>query len=311
MKVIIGVLLGILVTVIIYRMIDIRKKRGLGDFERIFQLAEKSRDVIYYCEVKPEMKYKYISPSLDLVLGEGTVEEAYRNPHSAFDLIHPHDYGILQSKVSGEIDFDKPVIQRWRDKEGNYKWFEEYTCPVYENGELKALHGIIRNIDNRKETELRLMHRIYRDALTGTYNRLYFEEQMEKYDKHTNLPVSIIVIDLDDLKKWNDTLGHAKGDELIKQTAEILKSFASERLTISRIGGDEFVLIGEAFTDMETTGLIRTIFERLDASNEKNGTSLKLSVGGAASPHSKGFMDCLFQEADQKMYAHKKSKKKD
>ncbi|MFY4776449.1 hypothetical protein [Metabacillus sp. RGM 3146] len=112
MKLIIGILLGILVTMIVNRMIYKRQKRRFEDFERIFQLAEKSRDIIYYCEVEPELKYKYISPSLDLVLGEGTVKEAYHNAHSAFGLIHPHDYGILQNKISGKMDFNKPIIQR-------------------------------------------------------------------------------------------------------------------------------------------------------------------------------------------------------
>ncbi|MFY4776450.1 GGDEF domain-containing protein [Metabacillus sp. RGM 3146] len=132
---------------------------------------------------------------------------------------------------------------------------------------------------------------------------------MEKYDKQIDLPVSIIVLDLDELKKWNDTLGHAKGDALIKQTAAILNSFASDRLTISRIGGDEFVLIGEAFTEKDTEGLIRNIFERLEASNQENGTNLCLSVGSAASLRSIGCMDSLFREADKKMYTHKNSKK--
>lgn len=59
----------------------------------------------------------------------------------AFTDIHPDDYNILMKKINGELDYKKGIVQRWKDKDGIYRCFEEFTTPIYENGKIVALQG--------------------------------------------------------------------------------------------------------------------------------------------------------------------------
>ncbi|NHM33729.1 GGDEF domain-containing protein [Neobacillus terrae] len=101
----------------------------------------------------------------------------------------------------------------------------------------------MRNIDEKVKLPQELEYRIYHDTLTDIYNREYFEKKFEELDKKINVPVSLIVCDLDGLKYVNDNLGHKAGDELIKSFVELLNQRSTEDKTVARIGGDEFILI--------------------------------------------------------------------
>lgn len=81
---------------------------------------------------------------------------------------------------------------------------------MFEKGELIAIHGIIRNIDEKVKLQQDLEYRITHDALTNIYNREFFEQSMEKYNNHVNTSVAIILCDLDELKYLNDNHGHKK-----------------------------------------------------------------------------------------------------
>ena len=79
--------------------------------------------------------------------------------------------------------------------------------------------------------------------MTGLYNRRFYEEAIKNLDTKTNLPISIIIGDVNDLKIVNDTLGHAKGDELLQKSAMILKTACRKEDVIVRFGGDEFIIL--------------------------------------------------------------------
>src|SRR5690606_17391806 len=144
------------------------------------QLVELSKDIIYYCEVKPEIKYRYVSPSVNKFMGPGIMEDSYKNPKITFERIHPDDYEILSKKISGDLDYSKPLIQRWKNEKGEYIWFEEYATPIYEKGDLIAVQGIIRNIDEKIKLQQDLEYRIVHDALTDIHNREFFEQTLKK-----------------------------------------------------------------------------------------------------------------------------------
>ena len=97
--------------------------------------------------------------------------DAYRNPDICFRDVHPGDYEILRKKVMGEIDYSKSIIQRWKDKEGKYRWFEEYATPIYKNGVLVAIQGVMRNIDEKVELQEKLLYQLHHDRLTDIYNQ--------------------------------------------------------------------------------------------------------------------------------------------
>jgi PAS domain S-box-containing protein len=170
-----GLVVGIIALQMYMKYEKAKWKVRFENEKRIFQLVESSKDIIYYYEIKPESKHRYISPSIEHFLGEGILEEAYKNPNLPFELVHPDDYEILLKKINGDLDYSQPIIERWRDDKGNYRWFEEYATPIFEKGELIAIHGIIRNIDEKVKLQQDLEYRITHDALTNIYNREFFE----------------------------------------------------------------------------------------------------------------------------------------
>ncbi|MDZ7836859.1 MAG: sensor domain-containing diguanylate cyclase [Actinomycetota bacterium] len=90
---------------------------------------------------------------------------------------------------------------------------------------LTVVAELILNAYTRNLAEEKVQYQSFHDGLTGLYNRIYLENEMERLDTERQLPIGIIMADLNRLKLANDTFGHDVGDEMLKQTAEILRSF--------------------------------------------------------------------------------------
>ena len=185
--------------------------------------------------------------------------------------------------------------------------------PGYEETWERVYISIV-DITDRKQTEEKLRFMSFHDALTGLYNRGYFEEEMERLKSSRQFPVSIIVCDLDDLKQINDSLGHDVGDQAIKAAANILRSnvFRKEDV-VARTGGDEFVILLPN-VDINENPAIR---ERLDKSIiDFNGSTkndglyrpIFFSYGFAVIQSDESLMEG-YKQADAAMYTAKTEKK--
>lgn len=304
-----GLLVGIVLLSIIYKYSQAKWKAKYEMESTVFHLVEHSKDIIYYYEVKPEQKHRYTSPSVDDFLGEGTLHDLYTNPETPFDMIHPDDYEMMLKKVNGEVDYNQALLQRLRDKEGNYKWFEEHTTPIYENGELVAVQGIMRNIDEKVKMQQDLEYRIAHDTLTSIYNRSYFEQTVAKYNAHINTPIAVVLCDMDELKYINDHFGHKKGDQAIIDTAQFLHHYFDENAIVARVGGDEFGIILVNLAEETVQGICEKLPVELEKYNVQKGVQIKLSIGYAYHKSSVGMLDILYTEADENMYKNKRMKK--
>lgn len=252
---------------------------------------------MYIFEVKPVYRFRYISSSLDEHIGPGTVEASYADPSECFDRIHPDDIEILMSKISGNCNYDEPFLQRWRTNDGTYIWFEEYTTPIYEGGEIVAVQGVIRNMDAAKAKQEELEQLCQRDSLTGLYNRHAFDETVVKLQAGPPLNLGVIALDLNDLKLVNDRFGHVAGDALLEQTALCLNRFSHETF---RLGGDEFVIVCKNDTEQSVHDLIAAL--RQDFIRHE----LSVSLGFAYRTATTDLPD-LLRKADQAMYEEKQT----
>ena len=146
------------------------------------------------------------------------------------------------------------------------------------------------------------------DPLTGLYNRAYFELELDRLDRSRQFPVSVVMVDVDGLKKVNDTKGHAAGDQLLQQAAKVLSSVFRAEDMVARIGGDEFVVLlpgsDAAAVDNELQRIRLTIAENCISCND-DGVSL--SLGAATATEAGGLLQAI-KQADQRMYQDKLSR---
>jgi len=168
---------------------------------------------------------------------------------------------------------------------------------------------ILRDISDRKITEERLRYMSTHDSLTGFYNRAYVEGEMDRLDRSRQFPISVIVADVDCLKKVNDCHGHAAGDELIRLAAQgIAGAFRAEDM-VARFGGDEFiVLLPEADTEVAAQAIARIRENIAECNMQERDFIVGLSLG-AATATAPGTLDEAVRAADQQMYEDKHAKR--
>lgn len=116
----------------------------------------------------------------------------------------------------------------------------------------------LKKLENSRKQILDLS---YYDALSGLFNRRYYDEQIKNLDVEMNLPISIIMADIDGLKLVNDAFGHQIGDELIKKAADALRNSCRGSDLIARWGGDEFVILLPNTKDEEVAKIAQRIKE--------------------------------------------------
>jgi len=162
----------------------------------------------------------------------------------------------------------------------------------------------IEDITSRKKTENKIIYLSYRDQLTGLYNRRFFEEEIKRLDTKRQLPLSIIMADLNGLKLINDTFGHGEGDGLLKKTATLLKRACRSEDIIARWGGDEFViLLPKTSTDVseKISQRMKKYFKKLIIKN----VSSTCAIGIAAKISPEEDIESIIKEAENNMYKNK------
>jgi diguanylate cyclase (GGDEF)-like protein/PAS domain S-box-containing protein len=161
------------------------------------------------------------------------------------------------------------------------------------NGNLRGIICVGRNITERKQREVSIQYISHHDTLTGLYNRAYFEEVREKIASEENLPMSVIVCDVDGLKLVNDAFGHVTGDNLLIAAAEILKRTSREQDVAIRTGGDEF----SVFFPRTNNAEIEIIFNEIN--NQSKSTMIHAHDGLEFTSMSMGF--ATRETADQSL----------
>ncbi len=305
---VIGIMLLLLIVCIIQYLQLAKKKQQIDYLKPLIDAVENVKDIIYYCEV-PQLNYRYLSPAVNQ-LGPNTYDEHMHNPAKIFEIVHPYDYEKLENKSLGKMDFSKPLTIRLQNNKGNYIWFEEYATPVYREGKLVAIQGIYRNIDDKMKLQQQLEYEVSHDALTNVYNRTFFQTKMSLYNKVKDVPMGVVICDLDQLKYINDTFGHLTGDRLIMEAANILTNCAGREMIISRLGGDEFAVLLPNADEEDVVAFINKVIQNLNYHNTFNESlQIHMSIGYSYIYSSIRNMECLYSEADQQMYTAKNAKK--
>jgi diguanylate cyclase (GGDEF)-like protein len=166
--------------------------------------------------------------------------------------------------------------------------------------------SVARDISERKRMEEKLKQLSIHDTLTGLYNRGFFEEELARLERGGQFPVSLVIADIDRLKKVNDRLGHSAGDDLLRGAAQVLTtSFRSEDI-VARIGGDEFAIILPNTDGIVAKKMLRRIRQNLRKYNTGHANMLLgISFGVSTAKKSKPLQETL-KAADASMYREKR-----
>ena len=212
------------------------------------------------------MTFSYIGPQIESLMG--WKQDSWVGVNDWVERMHPDDrayvveFCVSQSRAGVDHEADYRALTR----NGEYVWIRDVVHVVRKDGEVEALVGFMFDISERKKTEehlLRLQKQLeeysFQDGLTGIANRRMFDTVLEREwssAQRSGAPLSVIVLDIDYFKQYNDHYGHIKGDECLRRVARTLSLAANRpRDFIARIGGEEFVwLLPE--TDAESARLV-------------------------------------------------------
>lgn len=267
--------------------------------------------------------FAYIGPQIEKLLG--WTPESWVTVNDWASRIHEDDrdwvvnYCVSQSKAGEDHEADYRALT----KDGEYVWIRDVVHVARnENGEVEALIGFMFDISERKKTEQKLIEMqkeleelSFKDGLTSVANRRMFDSIMEiewANARRNNQPISVIMIDIDYFKQYNDFYGHIQGDDCLKRVARALSTAATRaRDFFARFGGEEFVLVlpeTDATAALKVAERCRSLIFKEQIPHGKSPISqlLTISLGvGTIIPAYKDEYKLFIEEVDKRLYAAK------
>lgn len=230
------------------------------------------------------------------------VDSSLANFFRAYDMIAMH----AQMPMSNEEELTF--------KEDGYRGlFETIKTPVRDiSGDIIGILGIARDITKRKENEDKIEKLEYSDALTGLPNKMLLNLRINHDMSIANRKkeqLAILFLDFDHFKNINDSLGHAVGDQLLIEVSKRLKNLIREEDTLSRQGGDEFVLVLPNVTAEGAAHVAKKLLQAIEQAIKvkENELVITASIGIAMFPEDGTDMETLFKCADAAMYLAKEN----
>ncbi|MDE1161044.1 MAG: sensor domain-containing diguanylate cyclase [Acidobacteriaceae bacterium] len=282
-------------------------------------LASNSADVICRCDVNSVMRY--VSPSSTRVLGWAPEEMTGKR---ILDFAVMDDIQLLTAAVAQwhapEIKANI-VVARLKKRDGSICWYEIHTGIVHdEAGYATGAAVVIRDTSERKLLEDKLIVLASTDGLTGLANRRSFDEALEREwarTLHDGSKISLILLDIDHFKRFNDCYGHQAGDSCLRDIATSIMSTVRKTDIVARYGGEEIAIILPDCGAAEATAIaenIRQAIERLEIPYKEaaTGTNIVTASLGVTTSIASGSdvllaPEALIQIADRALYMAKLS----
>ncbi len=216
-----------------------------------------------------------------------TCENPARKALEADEIVEMANHTILITKNGQEI----PI--------------EDSAAPIKDrDGKITGAVIVFRDFSEKREKQREIEFLSYHDHLTGLFNRRFMEKSINELDTVENLPISLIIVDVNGLKLTNDAYGHEMGDNLLIEVGHILNDSCRDKDIVCRVGGDEFVVILPNTTIEETSKTIDKIAKK--SMNASLGSVIiSLAIGSASKENINTDIFEVYREADNEMYKNK------
>ena len=286
-------------------------ERAAARGQRHFRsLVQNSSDVVTLLGADAVVRYQ--SPSVQSVLGRAAESYAGR---TLSGIIHGDDLAAMRAVfhkvLAGGRGATAHVECRVRHADESWRDVDTTLTNLVEDPDVEAVVLNSRDVTVRRTLERELHRQAFRDALTGLANRALFLDRVTHAldrDRVHDGPVAVLVLDLDDFKTVNDSLGHPAGDELLVAVANRIKASTRPGDTVARLGGDEFGVLLETGTMPDAAQTVaRRVADALAVTFHVGGheVSVRASVGIATGRRPGDETDSLLRDADLAMYMAK------
>lgn len=290
------------------------------DFRHVKALLDDLReqgieDLRVFTEVHPEF--------IDRCMHEIRVIDVNRH---TLELFAAHDKAHLLDNLDeafrGEmrVPFREQLIDLWNGKIFQQREVVNYKLDgtlLYLHLQFSVLPGheqswslvqvALTDITARRKAEAYLEFLGKHDVLTKLYNRSFYVDELNRLERKRTQRVSLMLVDLNGLKRVNDECGHGAGDDLLRRAGEVLAKAVDKPLFAARIGGDEFAVVLPGAGTGEAGLVLANVQQLIELNNQFHGdTALSLSLGMATSEPGET-MESLVKRADRLMYENKRS----
>ncbi len=276
-------------------------------------LVENLRNEYFFYQRDCEGRFSYASPSITNILGYSVDEftahyQEYLTDNPINLKIDEHTQWCIQGIPNSSYQLEIYDAQK------NIHWLEVTDTPVYdEYNQCIGVDTIVHDITLRKQADDRLIWLSYYDELTGLANRRLFADQLQHIitmAHRTKQSVSLFYLDLDRFKFVNDSMGHAVGDEVLKETARRISSTLRDSDIAARLGGDEFALLLPETDADGSSPVAEKILIKLREPYivQEKEFALGGSIGIAVYPRDANNGEALLHLADTAMYHAKQEK---
>ncbi len=289
---------------------DITERKQAEETRRLQSAAlDAAANAIFIADRKGTIQW--VNPAWSALTGYSSQEAIGQKPRILKSGVQDEAYykRLWDTILSGKSWRGELINKR---KDGSLYSQEEVITPVCDaRGEITHFIAIVEDISERKQMEERLKRLSVHDALTGLYNRGFFEEELARLEKGREFPVSIVVADVNHLKEVNDKLGHVAGDAVIRRAAQVLTAAFRKEDIVARIGGDEFaILLPNSDSIVAENALHRVRHVLLENNTSHANTPVSIAFGVSTADKPMSLLD-LFKEADDRMYREKRERSSD
>ncbi len=226
-----------------------------------------------------------------------------------FRIVNEYTWEACENPVKKALDSGSVVALANHtiliSKSGKEVPIEDSAAPIKNAyNETTGVVLVFRDFTEKREKQKQVEYLSFHDQLTGLYNRRFFEEELKRLDTTRNLPVSMVMLDVNGLKLINDAFGHQSGDKMLKVVADVLRKECRADDIISRIGGDEFIILLPQTDEKGTHSLIGRIKNALSEERIK-GIQISVSFGSDTKHESNKTSDEMLKFAEDCMYRDK------
>jgi diguanylate cyclase (GGDEF)-like protein/PAS domain S-box-containing protein len=279
-----------------------------GNEERFRGLVQNASDLILV--MQPDSTVTYQTPSAEQLLG---VEPDALHGTRLLELVHPEDrarVALLLEQTAARAGVSAPLEWRLRHRDGTWIHVEAVASNLLALPRIGGIVCTIRSIMERRAYTEQLQYQAFHDPVTALANRLLFSDRLGhalERRRVAGTEIAVILLDLDDFKLVNDSLGHEAGDRLLVTVAERLRSCTRSMDTAARLGGDEFAILLEDVDGSDAAvEVVRRVIELLRHPVVLDGKEILVQASlGVALAAGAGTTEELLRNADLAMYAAK------